>query len=253
MTKRFSVEFPIRSFINAFPEETLSFLHDCATHPHYHVRRLASEGSRPKLPWAKKVTISYTEPLLILDSLYADPTRYVTRSVANHLNDISKIDADLVVATLKRWQKEGKQSDKEMDFITHHSLRTLEKQGHAGALLLLGYGDREVVVQKIQINTPTVVVGKSLEFSFTVISTSAKPQKLLIDYHLFFQKATGVLAPKTFKIAKVVIQPGEALSFTKKQPLRPMTTRTLYPGAHEIELQINGTTCPRKSFSLLTI
>jgi len=253
MTKRFSVEFPIRSFINAYPEQTLSFLLKCASDKNYHVRRLASEGTRTKLPWAKNITISYNEPLPILDTLFSDETRYVTRSVANHMNDISKVDPDLVVDTLKRWQTSGKQSDTEMNFIIKHSLRTLEKQGHPAALQLLGCDGREVKVQKLQITTPTVVVGQSLEFSFTVVSTGAKPQKLVVDYRLYFQKASGEMTPKTFKIAKVVIQPGETLSFTKKQPLRPMTTRTLYPGKHEIELQINGITSSRKSFFLLTI
>jgi 3-methyladenine DNA glycosylase AlkC len=252
MTKRFSVEFPIRSFINTFPEETMLFLLRCASDKNYHVRRLASEGTRSKLPWAKNITISYKEPLPILDMLFSDETRYVTRSVANHMNDISKVDPELVVKTLKRWQKSGDQVDKEMGFIIKHSLRTLEKQGHTAALGLLGYKNGEVQVQKVQISTPTVVVGESLEFSFSVTSTSTKSQNLLIDYHLYFQKASGELAPKTFKITKTSIEPGATLTFTKRQLLRPMTTRMLHAGRHEVELQINGTTYPRKNFVLVS-
>jgi 3-methyladenine DNA glycosylase AlkC len=252
MTKRFSVEFPIRSFINAFPEETMLFLLRCASEKNYHVRRLASEGTRSKLPWAKNITISYKEPLQILDVLFSDETRYVTRSVANHMNDISKVDPELVVKTLKRWQKSGDQLNREMGFIIKHSLRTLEKQGHAAALGLLGYKNGEVQVQKVQISTPTVVVGEWLEFSFSVTSTSTKSQNLLIDYHLYFQKASGELAPKTFKITKTSIEPGATLTFTKRQLLRPMTTRVLHAGRHEVELQINGTTYPRKNFVLVS-
>jgi 3-methyladenine DNA glycosylase AlkC len=252
MTKRFSVEFPIRSFINAFPEETMMFLLRCATDKNYHVRRLASEGTRAKLPWAKNIVIAHNEPVPILDILYADGTRYVTRSVANHMNDISKVDADLVVKTLKRWQMSGNQTSAEMDYIVRHSLRTLEKQGHAAALKMLGYESGQVKVSKIQINTPIVTVGDALEFSFSVTSTSKKPQQLLIDYHLYFQKATGELSPKTFKIAKITIQSGETLTFSKRQLLRPMTTRVLHVGTHEVELQINGTTYRRKKFNLVS-
>ncbi len=250
MTKRFSVEFPIRTFINAFPKETMDFLLGCTTDKHYHVRRLASEGTRPKLPWAKKITIFHTDPLPILDLLHSDPTRYVTRSVANHLNDIAKIDPDVVITTLKRWQQSGKQSDAEMRFITRHSLRTLEKQGHTQALKMLGYSKPEIQLENIKIHTNEVTIGNALQFSFSVTSTAHKPQTLLIDYHLYFQKKAGELAPKTFKIAKTSINPGETLSFSKQQPLRPMTTRVLYPGKHEVELQINGTTYPRKKFIL---
>jgi len=252
MTKRFSVEFPIRTFINQFPVETMDFLLKCTTDKHYHVRRLATEGTRGKLPWAKKVTISYKEPLVILDALFSDSTRYVTRSVANHMNDISKVDPELAIKTLKQWQQSGKQTEAEMSFIVKHSLRTLEKQGNSEALKMLGYKSGEVKVHKFQISAIEVAVGGALEFSFSVTSTGTNPQNLLVDYHLYFQKASGELAPKTFKITKTTIQPGETLMFSKRQPLRPMTTRVLYPGRHEVELQINGTTYPRKSFTLTT-
>ena len=200
MTKRFSVEFPIRSFINAYPEQTLSFLLKCATDKNYHVRRLASEGTRPKLPWAKNISIAYDEPVTILDQLFADSTRYVTRSVANHMNDISKVDPELVVKTQKRWQKSGKQTDAEMKFITKHSLRTMEKQGHSAALKMLGYIKPEIQLTNFKINATEVVIGGALEFTFSITSTVAKAQPLLIDYHLHFQKKGGELAPKTFKI-----------------------------------------------------
>ncbi|MEM7800556.1 MAG: DNA alkylation repair protein, partial [Chloroflexota bacterium] len=121
LTRRFSVEGPIRNFINAFPAETMAFLDRCADSDNYHVRRLASEGTRPKLPWAQKLVIDYTLPMPILDKLFADQTRYVTRSVANHLNDISKIDSALVIATLAKWKASGDQAEKEMAFVLSHS------------------------------------------------------------------------------------------------------------------------------------
>jgi len=250
ITIRHSVEFSIRVFINAFPKETLAMLAQCSTDKHYHIRRLASEGTRPTLPWAQNIVIDYQESLILLDVLYADSTRYVTRSVANHLNDISKIDPDLVIATLKRWRAEGRQSEEEMDFIVRHSLRTLEKKGHTAALQLLGYQSARVTLDEMVITTPQVTVGDALKFICTLTSTATKEQKLLIDYHLYFQKAGGSLVPKTFKIARTTIKPGETLTLHKRQPLRPMTTRTLYPGEHQVELQINGKIYPRLTFVL---
>ena len=129
MTKRFSVEYAIRDFINHYPDETLAMLEACAMSENYHQRRLASEGLRPKLPWAKKLTIDHTLPLRHLECLYADNTRYVTRSVANHLNDIAKIDAPLVVETLKRWNATGKQDTKEMNVHYKTQFAYLGKKG----------------------------------------------------------------------------------------------------------------------------
>lgn len=250
ITTRFSVEGPIRFFINAFPKETMTELKKWTKDSHYHVRRLSSEGTRPFLPWAKKIEIPYTDALPILDALHADKTRFVTRSVANHLNDLSKIDPELVLKTLKRWQKTGKQEEKELEFITKHSLRTLVKDGHAGALKLLGYSAKDIKVSKVKILTPKVKIGGTLEFSFSITSMGTKDQDLMIDYILYFQKANGDLAPKTHKIAKKSIGPKETLKLTKKHPLRLMTTRKLYTGEHQIELQINGQTFGKHSFTL---
>ncbi|HHC11373.1 MAG TPA: hypothetical protein ENK79_01910 [Campylobacterales bacterium] len=139
MTKRFSVEYAIRDFINVFPKESFEMLVACSLSENYHERRLASEGLRHKLPWGKKINLDYRLPISILDNLYYDKTRFVTRSVANHLNDISRIDASLVIETLVRWKASQKQSEKEMQFIFSHSLRTLVKEGNIEALELLGY------------------------------------------------------------------------------------------------------------------
>lgn len=147
ITQRFSCEWAIRNFLNTFPKETLTELKRWTRDSHYHVRRLVSEGTRPNLPWAKKVKLTSVDTLPLLELLYVDNTRYVTRSVANHLNDIAKAGPLLVVETLKRWQESGKQSEAEMKFILKHSLRTLVKQGNKDALALLGHGSTKVVLE----------------------------------------------------------------------------------------------------------
>ena len=162
ITKRFSVEYAIRDFINHFPKETLEMLDVCCTSKNYHERRLVSEGSRPKLPWAKKLNIGYEVPMVLLDKLYMDKTRYVTRSVANHLNDIAKIDASLVIETLKRWKKDNKQESKEMEFMVSHALRTLVKDANVEALEMLGYkSNPSIQVSAFVMQSSTVKVGEA--------------------------------------------------------------------------------------------
>jgi len=250
MTTRFSCEFPIRTFINTFPKETLKALWDWTTDSHYHVRRLVSEGTRPKLPWAKKITLNYQQPITFLDILHTDSTRFVTRSVANHLNDISKIDPDLVVKTLQRWKKEGGQKTKEFDYIVRHSLRTLIKQGYQPALVFLGYAPAQASA-RISVLPERVKTGEWLTFSISISSESDEVQSVLIDYIVYYKKANGSLMPKTFKLAKVTLQPREVLSLRKKHSFKQMTTRKHYPGEHQIELQLNGQKCGKQSFVLV--
>ena len=250
LTKRFSVEFAIRTFINTFPEETLAMLADCSLSKNYHERRLVSEGLRPKLPWAKKIKLDYKEPICILDRLYADKTRYVTRSVANHLNDIAKIDAELVIEILKRWKASQKQECKEMDYMVSHALRTLVKEGNSEALALLGYADSPNIVLFKQTLTPTeVVVGEAIEIMFAL--ETKESCALMLDYVLHFNTKSGKRSPKVHKIKKVYLSKGESIAITKKHLFKAnMTTRKLYAGKHEVELQINGKRYSLGSFNL---
>ena len=250
MTKRFSVEFAIRDFINYYPEETLSMLRQCALSSNYHERRLASEGLRIKLPWAKNITLDYHKAMQPLEKLYYDKTRYVTRSVANHLNDISKIDAPLVIETLKRWKSTGKQEIKEMEYMINHALRTLVKQGNEEALSLLGYEKYpDIVVGELILLSSSVKVGEALVFEVTI--EAEKDVKLMIDYLMHFQTKAGILSVKVHKLKKLELEKGESIILQKKHLFRKnMTTRTLYSGEHKIELQINGTIVKSKTFDL---
>ena len=250
ITKRFSVEFAIRDFINAYPTQTLAMLEACAKSDNYHERRLASEGLRPKLPWAKKLSIEYHEPLRHLELLYTDKTRYVTRSVANHLNDISKIDAPLVLKTLKHWKASNKQEPKEMAFIINHALRTLVKQGDKEALAMLGYEKNPPIeLKSVILNTSSVRVGEALEFE--VKMSALDDTMLMVDYIIHFCTKRGTLSPKVHKLKKMSLKKGECIVLKKKHPFKAnMTTRTLYAGEHMLELQINGTIVHQVHFTL---
>lgn len=251
ITKRFSVEYAIRDFINNYPKETFEMLRLCAMSENYHERRLASEGTRPKLPWAKKLTRDYHEALILLDLLFADKTRYVTRSVANHLNDISKIDAPLVVETLQRWQKSKKQNAQEMAFITKHALRTLVKVGDEDALAMLGFKDDVAVdVKTFALDTQSVCIGEAL--SFEVHLHAHEDAKVLLDYIIHFRTKQGKHSPKVHKFKQISLKKGESLTLSKKHLFKAnMSTRRLYEGEHSIGLQLNGKSIVTRHFMLM--
>lgn len=250
ITKRFSAEDAIRFFINAFPKETMQTLMDWSKDDNYHVRRLCSEGTRPKLPWSQKIVITPEAALSILHQLFADKTRYVTRSVANHLNDIAKINPDLVLETLKNWQKTKQQSEKELNFIFKHSLRTLIKVGNAEALALLGFGDsQQVEISNLQFDKK-VKIGEKLNFSFTLHSQVEKP--LMIDYLVHFQSKQGTMSnKKVFKLQSINAKEDSTINISKRHTFKAdMTTRQLYAGTHKIEIQVNGTVLASFEFEL---
>lgn len=249
ITKRFSAEYAIRYFINTFSEATFEFLNDCAKDDNYHVRRWASEGTRPKLPWAQKLTTDYRKPLPILDALYADRTRYVTRSVANHLNDISKTDPVLVMDTLQRWTASQQQAGLEMAFITKHALRSLVKQGNPDALKLLGFKTKpEITIANFSTTTPTVRVGSAFEFSLDICSH--QQQKLVVDYLMYFASDGRKQPQKVFKIKQLDLARDETVTLHKRHPMRLMTTRRLTLGVHKIVLQVNGQPFDSLTFEL---
>ncbi|MEM1254084.1 MAG: DNA alkylation repair protein [Cyanobacteria bacterium P01_H01_bin.21] len=250
ITKRFSAEDAIRYFINAFPDETCGFLLNCAQDENYHVRRLASEGTRPKLPWSQKLVIDYRQPLPILELLFADNTRYVTRSVANHLNDISKVDPTLVIETLTRWNASGKQTADEMTFITKHGLRSQTKQGNPEALALIGFGTKpDIEIIHLSTTTPVVEIGEAFEFTLELRANRA--QNLLVDYLMVFASNGKKQPQKVFKIKQLELADGEVVQLKKRHPMRLMTTRRLTLGEHRIILQVNGQAFNSLSFELV--
>jgi 3-methyladenine DNA glycosylase AlkC len=240
LTRRFSMEDVMRTFLQAYPKETLIIYKNWVKDKNYHVRRLVSESTRPFLPWSKRIDIDIEIPVLFLQSLHADKTRYVTRSVANHLNDISKVAPLLVVETLARWKKERKQDDRELEWMTKHALRTLVKKGNKEALELLGYkSDTEVIVERFSLVPQDVAPGQILTFSFDI--KAQRDSLVLIDYAIDFVKANGATKPKVFKIKKVHLKKGVCVSIRKNHRLvADATTFTLYKGVHTLTLLING-------------
>lgn len=250
-TQSVSAEFAIRPFIERYPQETMARMEQWAGHSHPGVRRLASEGCRPRLPWGMGLPALKQDPspiLPILDRLKNDPNESVRRSVANNLNDIAKDNPGVVIALLGQWQAGA---TPEVAWITRHALRTLVKDGHPQALELLGIGPAEVLVSPVTVTPETVVIGEKVTFSFTITATGNAPQDLVVDYALYMQRAKGQQTAKVFKIGRWTLQPGETVAITRSHSFHPITTRKYYPGPHAIEPQLNGERYGRAEFVLL--
>ncbi len=252
-TKRFSMEFYIRPFLNRWPEETFSRLQTWAEDENYHVRRLVSEGTRPKLPWAKKIEIDPLSPLPLLEKLHADPTRYVTRSVANHLNDISKISTETVVGALSDWKGQGAQTTRELDWMTRHALRTAVKAGDAGALAMLGFhADAPVVLNSLSVGGDIIRIGEALQVETTLSTGSGTPVPVMVDYLLTFHRPNGRGGEKVFKLKQGKIPANGTLTLAKKHPLKAnASTFQLHPGPHKLAIQVNGRVLGDISFDLI--
>lgn len=249
-TTRFSAEDAIRVFINRFPKKTLEYLQRWTTHPHYHVRRLVSEGTRPALPWAKKIYYQSSEFLALLDILYYDPTRFVTRSVANHLNDVSKFNPDAVLHKLRIWQEDQKQDKREFEYIKRHALRTLVKQGHPDTLSYLGYSKNPNTDIRLILPSQQVHIGDTLSFSIQI--NAHEPCRLLIDFVIYFKSKTTKASEKVFKLRTLSLNKGEHIVIKKNYHFKAnMTTRPLYPGHHYIQLQVNGARLRKHRFFLV--
>jgi len=249
-TQRFSMEFYIRPFLNRWPEETLAALQTWAEDDNYHVRRLVSEGTRPKLPWAKAVTLSPDQTFPLLDKLHGDPTRYVTRSVANHLNDLTKKVPDDVLSRLGRWDKARQQNARELAWMKQHALRSLIKSGHAGALEALGYRADAPIDARLQISTQTASIGGALAFSCTLTAQVETP--VLVDYRIVFARPEGRSGEKVFKLRKGLVGPDAPLHLEKKHNIKAAaTTFTWHPGRHRLILQVNGVDRAEAAFDVI--
>lgn len=257
LTRHGSAEFAIRPFLVRDLGGTLAVMRQWAASPDEHVRRLASEGSRPRLPWGLRLQSLVADPaptLPILESLRADPSLYVRKSVANHLNDIAKDHPDFVVDLVSAWDR----SDARTAWIVRHGLRTLVKRGHPRALALLGAGAEPKVRATLAVGPRRIRLGDTITFSASLESLvpasarrAARPQALLVDYVVHYARASGRPSAKVFKWTTLELAAGESATLTKRQTIRDFTTRRHHPGRHRVELQVNGRRLAETGFTLL--
>ncbi|MFF1381956.1 DNA alkylation repair protein [Arthrobacter sp. NPDC058288] len=240
LTPRLTGEFAIRRLLAADLDRALAVVLTWTAHPDEHVRRLASEGTRPYLPWAVRVPGLIQRPeatVPILDALYRDPHEYVRRSVANHLNDLARHAPETVLAAAAAWTGAA---DANTPWVVRHGLRTLVKKAHPGALALQGFAPASLSVTPPRLDRDTVALPADLSFEFEVSNTGAEPARLAVDYVVHYMKANGSQSEKVFKLAALTLNPGETRTVSKRHAFRQMTTRVHHPGSHALELQING-------------
>ena len=255
LTQLFTAEFAIRPFLRVHQKQTLLFLKDCATDRSKDVRRWASEGCRPRLPWGERLHDFINDPtevLKILELLKFDNELYVRKSVANNLNDIAKDHPELVIKTLKKWKVEAKGSDKvKVEWITKHALRTLIKQGHKKALSLIGVQTNvNLKVMSFSLDQKDYRVGENIKISFELKSLSNKTEKIVVDYAVHHQRANQKISAKVFKLKTFDMLPNSKIYIQKKHSLKPVTTRKYYTGKHQLEILINGRSFAKKDWNL---
>jgi 3-methyladenine DNA glycosylase AlkC len=273
LTKRFTAEFSIRPFLIHHEAATLARLRQWTNDPDPNVRRLVSEGTRPRLPWAPRLPAFIADPtpvVALLELLRDDPSEYVRRSVANNLNDISKDHPDVVVDLAGRWWADG---DEPRRRLVRHGLRTLVKRGDPAALDVLGHvGADHLVVREVSIDPGAAVIGGSVRITATVVDTrspgddadaadvraatepvvgpGSATQRVAVDFVVHFVKANGSTSPRVFKGAVRTLGPGGATVVTRLVSLAQQSTRTHHPGVHRVEVQVNGQRSDAGSFLL---
>ena len=252
LTSLFSAEFAIRPFIEQHYELTFKYLHNWCDSEDFHQRRLASEGTRPRLPWGQQLPQFIIDPqpiLPLLEKLKTDPEDYVRRSVANNLNDISKDHPQTVLSTCQRWLTD---SCKETQWVVRHATRTLVKRDVPEVYALLGYTEKPQLEIKLTLDSDVLKLGEEQTFQIQLTSTAKKPQKLLIDYAIYFMKANGQQSAKVFKLKTLELGKGEWVTLEKTHRFVPLSTRRYYSGEHKIEVKINGLSFGKEAFQLNT-
>jgi 3-methyladenine DNA glycosylase AlkC len=251
LTGLLTSEFAIRVLLRHDLRRAIGIIADWTRSEDPAIRRLASEGTRPYLPWSTRVPGIIAAPgitIPILDDLYRDPSEDVRRSVANHLNDLSRHAGDLAADTAARW---AARPDSNTDRVVRHGLRTLVKQGHPGALGLLGFPPATVDVDGPTLDRESVPFGGSVRFRARIRNDGATEARLVIDYVVHHVKANGTRSAKTFKLATRVLAPGEVTDIEREHSFRSISTRRYYPGTHVIELQVNGVRTGGVEFELM--
>ncbi len=250
VTQRMSCEFAVRPFLRDHFDATYARLLDFTAHDDERVRRLPSEGMRPRLPWGMNVQRLLDDPLpglTVLERLRHDPSETVRRSVANHLNDLAKVHPQLVVGTLARWVGEPSTDRR----LVAHALRTLVKRGDAGALALLGFTHApSVEVERFDVAPAVVEMGEHLTLTAEVRSTSDVAQRLVVDFVVHHVTASGATSPKVFKWTTFDLGPGERCALTKRRLIQQASTRTYRAGTHPVELQIGGQVVATAAFDI---
>ncbi len=248
ITQYTSCEFAIRSFLIKHPDKVMKQMLKWSTHKSVNVRRFASEGCRPRLPWGMAIPAFKKDPELILpilENLKNDEAEYIRKSVANNLNDIAKDNPDIVIGLIKKWKGKSKNTD----WIIKHGSRTLLKKAHSEVLGLFDLQTNvSCTVHNLKLNKKNVQIGDTLSFSFELKTDSKKLLKLRIEFAVYYMKANGKPNRKLFKITENTFPADTIITFNKKLSFKDLTTRKHYTGKHKLAIVINGNELAEQEF-----
>jgi 3-methyladenine DNA glycosylase AlkC len=251
LTPVFSAEFAVRAFIELHFDISHQQLMLWTTDADPHIRRLASEGSRSRLPWGKRLSqvCNNPDPIFpILEKLKDDTSLYVRRSVANSLNDIAKDHPEKVINLCQSWSVNA---SIERQWLIRHALRTLVKSGHQDVFVLLGYSKNpQIIVSQFSLTDTRIVLGDFIGIEVLVKSASLDTQKIVIDYKIHHIKANGLTTTKVFKWKNISLLSQQAMTLNKRHLFKLITTRRYYPGRHTVEILINGVSYGSADFEL---
>jgi 3-methyladenine DNA glycosylase AlkC len=251
ITQFTSCEGAVRPFIIKYPNEMMKQMLVWSKHEHWAVRRLSSEGCRPRLPWhlaLPKLKENPTPIISILENLKNDPSEIVRTSVANNLNDIAKDNPEVVINLAKKWQDKSKNTD----WIIKHGCRTLLKQGTKEVMDIFGFDAiKNISIEDFRILKPIVKIGKSLEFGFKLLNNNNEKIKIRLEYGLYYQKANGSLSKKVCKISEKDYANNSLTHISRKHSFRVVTTRVFHPGLHQVSIIINGNEFEKYDFELI--
>lgn len=243
-------EFAVRPFLIRYPDITLKKMLEWSSDKNHHIRRLSSEGCRPRLPWGIAIPFLKKDPtpiLPILENLKSDPEDYVYRSVANNLNDISKDHPELMLSICKKWMGQHQNTD----WLIKHACRGLLKKGHPDALSMFGHHQNaKALVSGLRFNKSNLRIGETIEFAFSLRNEDKKKQDFRIEYAIDYMKANGKHSRKVFLLKKTTLDPTQSIQLSSKQRLTDFTTRKHYPGVHHLHIVVNGKALCSKNFQL---
>lgn len=250
MTGYFSAELPTRHFLADFPDETMKAVDAWSRDEDFRVRRLATEATRPLLPWAPRIALPADTGLPVLETLYDDPHLYVRTSVANHLGDIAATQPDLVLATLQRWKTSGRVTGEQFAFLARNALSNRLKEGWPPAYALLGYAhDAPITLTPLVLERTELRVGDTLNFSAALTATATAPVHVMIV--IATTGPSGRPREKVAFVRRATVEPGQELRLAKAHPLRSTARWKVSPGTYSLALQINGRRFPAAAFTVL--
>jgi len=245
-----SSEFAVRPFLNLDLNRMMAQMLAWAQDEDERVRRLASEGCRPRLPWAPGVPALKKDPSLIipiLELLRNDLSEDVRRSVANNLNDVSRSHPNLVLDLCESWFGESEETDK----MIKHALRSMLKAGNTRALRLFGFGDPEAVsITGLSLTPKDPAVGADGEYFFDMHVAGEQALQLRLELKVQYMRKRGKTSQKVFQIREGIFEPG-AHTFRRKFSFMDLSTRKHYPGRHVFRIMVNGEEKALLEFELL--